>query len=45
MLEKSSDTKRFVTKFSIISSDTITLYCDNNDVIALTKELKSHQKF
>ena len=36
--------KRFVTELSIISSDGITLYCDNNEVIALVKELRSHQK-
>ena len=37
--------KKFITKFYIMTSNAITLYCDNNDAIALAKESKSHQKF
>ena len=36
--------KKFVVELNVMLSDAIILYC-NNDVLALAKELKSHQKF
>ena len=36
--------KKFVAKLDMILSDVIVLYCDNNNAIALAKELRSHQK-
>ena len=37
--------KKFIIELDIISSDPITLYCNNDGAIALAKEPKSHQKF
>ena len=34
--------KKFVMKLGVMPSDAITLHCDNNGAIALTKELRSH---
>ena len=36
--------KKFAVELGVMSSDAIPLYCDNNDVIALAKEPRSHQK-
>ena len=36
--------KKFIAEFGVMSLDAITLYCDNNSIIALTKEPKSHQE-
>ena len=36
---------KFAAKLGVMSSDTISLYCDNNGTIALAKEPRSHQKF
>ena len=36
--------KKFITKFGVMTSDTISLYCDNNGAIAFAKESRSHQK-
>ena len=36
--------KKFITELGVMSLDAIPLYCDNNDVIALAKEFKSHQR-
>ena len=37
--------KKFIVELDVMPSDVITLHCDNNDIIALAKELRSHQKF
>ena len=37
--------KKFVEELGVMSSDAITLFCDNNGAIALAKEPRSHQKF
>ena len=34
--------KKFITELDVMPSDVITLYCNNNDVIALAKESRSH---
>ena len=36
--------KKFIAELDVMSSDAITLYCDNNGAITLAKEPKSHQK-
>ena len=36
--------KKFIAELDVMPSDAIVLYCDNNDTIALTKEIKSYQK-
>ena len=36
--------KKFIAELGVMSPDAIALHCDNNGAIALTKELKSHQK-
>ena len=36
--------KKFITELSVMPSDAIALYCDNNGTIALAKELRSYQK-
>ena len=36
--------KKFVVELGVMPSDTITLHCDNNGTITLTKELRSQQK-
>ena len=36
--------KKFVAELGVMPSDAITLYCNNNDTIALAKEPRSHQK-
>ena len=35
----------FVAELGVMPSDAIALHYGNNDAIALTKELRSHQKF
>ena len=37
--------KKSTTEIGVMPLDAIPLYCDNNGAIALTKELRSHQKF
>ena len=37
--------KKFTIEIGVMPSDAISLYCDNNGTIALTKELRFHQKF
>ena len=37
--------KKFVADLDVMPSDAILLYYDNNDAIALSKELRSHKKF
>ncbi len=36
--------KKFIAELDVMSSDAITLHCDNNGAIALAKEPRSHQK-
>ena len=36
--------KKFITEMDVMSSDVIPLYYNNNGVIALAKESRSHQK-
>ena len=36
--------KKFIAKLGVMTSDAIPLYCDDNEAIALAKELRSHQK-
>ena len=36
--------KKFIVELGVMPSDVIALYYDNNNVIALAKELRSHQK-
>ena len=36
--------KKFVMELDVIPSDAIALHCNNNGTIALTKELRFHQK-
>ena len=36
--------KKLIAKLGVMTSDAIALYYNNNDTIALTKELRSHQK-
>ena len=36
--------KKFVAKLGVMTSDAVPFYCDNNEAIALAKELRSHQK-
>ena len=36
--------KKFITKFRVMTSNAIPLYCDNNRAIALAKEPRSHEK-
>ena len=36
--------KKFAAELGVMSSDAIPFYCDNNGVIALAKEPRSHQK-
>ena len=36
--------KKFLAELGVMSSDAISLYCDNNDTIALAKKPRSHQK-
>ena len=37
--------KKFITELDVMSSNAITLHCDNNGTIALAKELRPHQNF
>ena len=39
-------TRKFITELGVVPtiSDPIVLFCDNNDVIAQTKEPRSHQR-
>ena len=37
--------KKFAVEIGVMPSDAISLYCDNNDAMALAKKLRSHQKF
>ena len=37
--------KKFIALLGVMTSDAIALHCDNNGIIALVKELRSHQKF
>ena len=34
-----------VAELDVMPSDAVTLYCKDNDIIALAKEPRSHQKF
>ncbi len=36
--------KKFIAELDVMTSDAITLYCDNNGAIAFAKEPRSHQK-
>ena len=36
--------KKFIAKLEVMTSNAILLYCDNNRVIALAKEPRTHQK-
>ena len=36
--------KKFIMELSVIPSNTITLHCNNNSTIAITKEPKSYEK-
>ena len=36
--------KKFIAKLKVMTSDAIPLYCNNNGVIAIAKELRFHQK-
>ena len=36
--------KKFAAELEVMPSDAISLYCNNNDAIALAKEPRSHQK-
>ena len=37
--------KKFIAELGVMLSNVITLYCNNNNAIALTREPRSHQKF
>ena len=36
--------KKFIMELKVMTSDTISFYCDNNGAIAFAKEPRSYQK-